>query len=35
MDKLWVFAALVIVLILIGAAAWLVRKFGSGNAGAG
>ncbi|MBN8982727.1 MAG: FliO/MopB family protein [Rhizobiales bacterium] len=35
MDKLWIFAALLIVLVLIGAAAWLVRKFSSGNAGAG
>ena len=34
-NKLWVFAALLIVLVLIGAAAWLVRKFSSGNAGAG
>lgn len=35
MDRLWVFAALLIVLVLIGAAAWLVRKFSSGNVGAG
>ena len=34
-SKLWVFAALLIVLVLIAAAAWLVRKFSSGNAGAG
>jgi hypothetical protein len=32
---LLVFAALLTVLVLIGAAAWLVRKFGAGNAGAG
>ncbi len=34
-NKIWVFVALLIVLVLIGAAAWLVRKFSSGNAGAG
>lgn len=34
-NKLWVFAALLIVLVLIGAAAWLVRKFSSGSVGAG
>jgi flagellar protein FliO/FliZ len=36
MEKyLYVFAALLTVLVLIGGAAWLVRKFSSGNAGAG
>jgi hypothetical protein len=36
MEKyLYVFAALLIVLVLIGGVAWLVRKFGAGNAGAG
>jgi flagellar biogenesis protein FliO len=33
-SKIWVFVALLIVLLLIGAAAWLVRKFSSGNVGA-
>ena len=34
-NKIWVFVALLIVLVLIGAAAWLVRRFSAGNAGAG
>lgn len=34
-NTVWVFVALVIVLGLIGAAAWLVRRFSSGNVGAG
>lgn len=33
MDKLWVFVAFVIVLALIGAAAWLVRRFGGNSIG--
>ena len=33
-NTVWVFVALVIVLGLIGAAAWLVRRFSSGNVGA-
>ena len=34
-NKIWVFVALLIVLVLIGAAAWLVRRFSTGSAGAG
>ena len=34
-STLWVFVALLTVLVLIGAAAWLVRKFSAGGAGAG
>lgn len=33
MDKLWVFVAFVIVLALIGVAAWLVRRFGGSSIG--